>query len=229
MEHLLSRLDFLILMIDFLVMVVLVTVSGALMPGPLFFTVISHGMKSGAKGGLAFSIGHTLFEFSLVLFLAFILNLGVKQVSTQSAVRVLIGIVGGLALYAFGALQIYESVKSRNTNYSQKESEAKLQRIRHPIVLGLAFTGLNPFFIVWWLTAGLELIRRALVIASFVGVLLMYVAHVWMDYAWLTGTAYLAKRGANILSSKGYRVLIAVFGIVLIIFGTYFIVSVLIA
>jgi len=214
-------------MIDFLVMVVLVTVSGALAPGPLFFSVISHGMKSGTKGGLAFSIGHTLFEFSLVLFLAFILNFGVEQVSAQSAVRLLIGIIGGLALYAFGVLQIYESVKSRTSNY-QKESKATLQRIRHPLVLGLAFTGLNPFFIVWWLTAGLELIRRALEIASFVGVLFMYVAHVWMDYAWLTGTAYLAKRGANILGSKGYRVLMAVFGAVLICFGTYFIVSVLI-
>lgn len=213
-------------MIDFLVMVILVTVSGALAPGPLFFTVISHGMKSGAKGGLAFSIGHTLFEFSLVLFLAFVLNFGVEQVSAQSGIRLLIGIVGGLALYAFGILQIYESIKPRTGNY-QKESETKLQRIRHPILLGLAFTGLNPFFIVWWLTAGLELIRRALMIASFVGVLVMYVAHVWMDYAWLTATAYLAKRGANILGSKGYKMLMAVFGAVLICFGTYFIISVL--
>jgi threonine/homoserine/homoserine lactone efflux protein len=213
---------------SFVITVVLVTVSGALAPGPLFFTVISHGMKSGAKGGLAFSIGHTLFEFLLVLFLAFILNFGVKQVVGESVIRLSVGIVGGLALIAFGAIQIYESVKPKTGN-QQKEVKEKSQKVRHLLVLGLAFTGLNPFFIVWWLTAGLLLIEQALALASFAGVLVMYVAHVWMDYAWLTGTAYLAKRGANILGSKGYRILVAVFGAVLICFGTYFLVSVLTA
>lgn len=213
-------------MIDFLAMVVLVTVSGALMPGPLFFTVISHGMKSGARGGLAFSIGHTLFEFSLVLFLAIIWNFGVRQVEDQSAIKVSIGIVGGLALIVFGAIQIYGFVQSKTSNY-QKEVNPKSQKVKHPIVLGLVFTGLNPFFIVWWLTAGLKLIDDAMTIASFAGVLAMYVAHVWMDYAWLTATAYLAKRGATVLGSKEYKVLMAVFGVVLILFGTYFLISVL--
>ena len=212
--------------LGFIVTVVLITASGALMPGPLFFTVISHGMKSGAKGGLFFSIGHTLFELPLVLFLAFIWNFGVTQVTDQSIIKLSIGIVGGLALIAFGAIQIYESIKSKTSNY-QKEANPKSQKLRHPLVLGLAFTGLNPFFIVWWLTAGLKLIGDAMTTASFAGVLIMYVAHVWMDYAWLTATAYLANRGTNILGSKGYRILIAVFGVVLICFGTYFLVLVL--
>lgn len=213
---------------SFIITVVLVTVSGALAPGPLFFTVISHGMKSGARGGLAFSIGHALFEFSLVLFLAFILSFGVKQVAGESVIKLSIGIIGGLALIAFGVLQIHESVKSKTGN-QQKDVKPKPQKVRNPLVLGVAFTGLNPFFIVWWLTAGLLLIEQALAIASFAGVLIMYIAHVWMDYAWLTATAYLAKRGANILGSKGYKLLVAVFGAVLICFGIYFLVSVLIA
>lgn len=210
---------------SFVITVVLVTVSGALAPGPLFFTVISHGMKSGAKGGLAFSIGHTLFEFSLVLFLAFILNFGVTKVAGESVIRLSIGIVGGLALIAFGTLQIYESAKSKTINHQKEKS----QKVRHPLILGLVFTALNPFFIIWWLTAGLQLIYEALAIASFAGILVMYIAHVWMDYAWLTATAYFAKRGANILGSKGYRILVAVFGAVLIFFGVNFIVSVLTA
>jgi len=213
---------------SFIVTVVLVTVSGALAPGPLFFTVISHGMKSGAKGGLAFSIGHTLFEFSLVLFIAVVLNFGVKPAAGESIMKPFIGIVGGLALIAFGSIQIHESTKSKTVDY-QKEVKPKSQKVRHPLILGLAFTGLNPFFIVWWITTGLMLIEEALAIASFAGVVIMYVAHVWMDYAWLTATAYLAKRGANILGSKGYRIVMAVFGAVLILFGMYFLVSVLIA
>jgi len=213
-------------LLSFIITVVLVTVSGALAPGPLFFRVISHGRKSGARGGLAFSIGHTLFEFSLVLFLAFIWSFGTTQVADESIMNLYGGIVGGLALYAFGAIHIYESTKSKTDN---NQKEAKSQRIKHPLVLGLAYTGLNPFFIVWWLTAGLNLIGSALKIASFAGVMILYAAHVWMDYAWLTATAYLAKKGVNVLGSKGYRILIAASGVFLICFGTYFIAKVLIA
>jgi len=59
-------------LLNFIVTVVLVTASGALAPGPLFFATVSHGTRSGAKGGLAFSIGHTLVEFPLVLLLALV-------------------------------------------------------------------------------------------------------------------------------------------------------------
>jgi len=215
------------LVLDFIVTVVLISVSGALAPGPLTFTVISHGMKSGARGGLAFSIGHTLFELPLVLFLAFILNFVSKGLEMNPTIRLSIGIVGGLTIIAFGAMQIYESSKSKTGNY-QREAKSKLQKVRHPLVLGLVLTGLNPFFILWWLAASRELIGGALAIASFAGVLIMYVAHVWMDYVFLTGIAYLAKKGVNIIGSKGYRILVAAFGAVLIFFGANFIISVLI-
>lgn len=213
---------------DLIVTVILVTFSGALAPGPLFFTVISHGMKSGARSGLMFSIGHTLLEFSLVLFLAFVLNFGAGAIAGESSIKLLIGVIGGLALIAFGVMQIYESVRSKNGGKLEK-AKPKTQKVRHPLLLGLVFTGLNPYFIIWWLTAGLVLIEQALALASFAGVIIMYIAHVWMDYAWLTATAYMAKRGANILGSKSYRALMTVFGAVLIIFGIYFIVSTTIA
>jgi len=209
---------------DFVVTVILVTVSGALAPGPLFFTVVSHGMKSGAKGGLIFSIGHTIFESALVLSLALILNFGVKPAAGETQMQLYIGMLGGIALIIFGALQIYEAFKTKRNN-SQKETATKTQKFRHPLILGLAFTGLNPFFIIWWLTVGLALIEQALALASFAGVIIMYLAHVWMDYAWLVSTAYLAKKGANIVSSKGYRILVAVFGVVLVYFGANFIIS----
>ena len=88
--------------------------------------------------------------------------------------------------------------------------------------MGLALTGLNPYFIVWWLTVGATLIFIALEFAGLAGVVFMYVCHVWVDYAWLTLIATLAKRGAKILRFKWYRVLMAVFGAVLIYFGLTF-------
>ena len=201
--------------LGFISTVVLVTASGALAPGPLFFATISHGVKSGAKGGLLFSIGHTLVELPL----AAVLALGFSTVVDQPVVRPLTGLLGGVALLFFGFLQIRESLitKGGQTRFSGV-------LVRNPILLGIVFTGLNPYFIMWWLMIGVKLISDALIFSSFAGFLLMYVSHVWMDYAWLTLSAYLAHRGASLIGSKGYRVLMTVFGLVLIYFGLKFLV-----
>ena len=61
-----------------------------------------------------------------------------------------------------------------------------------------------------------------LAVIAVVGVVFMYVCHVWVDYAWLTLLANFAKRGAKILKLKWYRIMMAVFGAVLIYFGLTF-------
>ncbi|UCE44460.1 MAG: LysE family transporter, partial [Candidatus Bathyarchaeota archaeon] len=81
-------------LLDFIATVVLVTASGALAPGPLFFAAVSHGTKSGARGGLAFSIGHTLVELPLVLLLAFVFGKVASQVAGEPAVKISTGIAG---------------------------------------------------------------------------------------------------------------------------------------
>ncbi len=209
-------------LLEFIATVVLVTASGALAPGPLFFATISHGTKSGAKGGLAFSIGHTLVEFPLVLLLALVFGEIASEIADEPAVKVSTGIVGGLFLLIFGALQIRRFLKSKSdsSDYGGITS-------RNPLLLGLVLTGLNPYFIVWWLTVGSKLVVDALALASLLGVLLMYVSHVWMDYAWLTIVAHFAHVGTKIVGARWYRVAMTLFGVVLVYFGLTFLLSVL--
>jgi threonine/homoserine/homoserine lactone efflux protein len=98
---------------------------------------------------------------------------------------------------------------------------------RNPLFLGVVFTGLNPYFIVWWLTVGSKLIVDALAFGLLLGVLLMYVSHVWMDYAWLTMVTHFAHVGTKIAGARWYRVVMTLFGAVLVYFGVTFLVSVL--
>jgi threonine/homoserine/homoserine lactone efflux protein len=86
-------------------------------------------------------------------------------------------------------------------------------------------TGLNPYFIIWWLTIGANLILLALEFAGLGGVIFMYVCHVWVDYVWLTLVAAFAKRSTKILRIKWYRIMMAFFGAVLIYFGLSFLVG----
>lgn len=201
---------------SFIATIVVVTASGALAPGPLFFVNIAHGTKSGAKGGLAFSVGHTIVEFSLVMLLA----LGLSAVVNEPAIESVVGVVGGVFLLVFGLLQIRRFLFSKSEVAGRDGLPS-----RNPLLLGSIFTGLNPYFIVWWLTVGVKLVWDSMNFASLVGVVLMYFAHVWMDYVWLTGTAYLAKRGTSLVGSRGYRIVMAAFGAILVYFGLYFLLS----
>lgn len=202
--------------LDFIVTVILVTASGALAPGPLFFATLSQGARSGARSGFVFSIAHSMVEFSLVMLLA----LGLLSFASEESVKLVIGVVGGVVLIGFGLMQVLRPL-SRGFGKPQEREVPS----RNLIVMGLAFTGLNPFFIVWWLTVGAQLILISLEFLSLAGVVLMYICHVWMDYAWLTGVAHLARKGTSVAGFKLYRIALAAFGIVLIYFGLTFLIS----
>lgn len=202
---------------SFAITVIVLSASGALAPGPLFFVTITHGARSGTKSGITFSVAHTIIEFTLVMLLA----LGLLSVANESVVRFAVGVAGGVALVVFGALQILSSL------HEAKEPESGQASTRSLFLIGLALTGLNPYFIIWWLTIGANLIFLSLEFAGLFGVVFMYVCHVWVDYAWLTLVAGFAKRSTKILQFKWYRLMIAVFGAILIYFGLSFLVDAL--
>jgi threonine/homoserine/homoserine lactone efflux protein len=202
--------------LNFAVAVIILSASGALAPGPLFFVTISNGVKSGTKSGLLFSIAHSLIEFTLVILLA----LGLLSVANIPAVRLTVGIAGGVALIIFGTMQIHSSF-----SYKPEETKTDQRATKSLLLLGLALTGLNPYFIVWWLTVGANLIFISLEFAGLAGVVFMYVCHVWVDYVWLILVSAFAKRSSKILRVKWYRLLMAVFGAVLIYFGLTFLID----
>lgn len=73
--------------------IILVTVSGALAPGPLFFANIAKGVELGARSGLIFAVAHTMVEFGLVM----LPSLGLFVIDS-GLVRTVIGIAGGIVL-----------------------------------------------------------------------------------------------------------------------------------
>ena len=119
---------------SFVVTVIILTASGALAPGPLFFATVTHGAKHGAKSGLIFSIAHTVVEFLLIMFL----SLGLLTVASEPIVKMVIGLIGGIVLITFGAIQIRSSVISNPEDLIKPKAS-----YRHLFILGLAFTGLN--------------------------------------------------------------------------------------
>lgn len=199
--------------LGFIATVILLTASGALAPGPLFFQTISQGTKTGVRSGLIFSIAHTIIEFSLIMLLTF----GLLAVKNEVFIRNSIGLLGGIVLIIFGLYQIIGTLRNTQQDKTQVISSHRL------FIIGMIFTALNPYFIIWWLTVGSTLILLALELAALTGVIFMFLCHVWMDYVWLISVSYFAKKGINAVRSKWYRLLIGLFGVVLVYFGVLFI------
>ena len=123
--------------LNFVLTVVLLTASGALAPGPLFFQTISQGTKTGARSGLIFSISHTIVEFSVIILLAF----GLLAIKNESFIRDILGILGGVVLIAFGVYQILSALRKKELEKKEATSSHRL------FLIGIIFTGLNPYLV----------------------------------------------------------------------------------
>lgn len=200
-------------LLEFIVTVIVITASGALAPGPLFFATLLKGAEGGARAGFSISIGHTIVEVPIVVVIA----LGLFSLLGKPFLWNIVSLVGGAVLIWFGLKQLTMALSKKSND------EPKSSRFSNPIMLGIALSGLNPFFILWWVSIGSKLVLDALILAALGGVFIMYVAHVWMDYAWLSFVAHAARKGVSITSKRSYRWILASFALVLVYFGVGFV------
>jgi threonine/homoserine/homoserine lactone efflux protein len=193
-----------------------VSASGVLAPGPLFIANLLQGARQGSRAGLKMAYGHTIVEFPLIALLAVGI---VSSFTLLNSHLDTIGLVGGVAILGFAAFQVL-SLRQIKDNPTLAGSKG-----RGPFVTGIVLTALNPFFLVWWLTVGLKVIADSLTFGVVAGILLVFGFHIWMDYVWLTGSAYLSSRGASLLKSKYYVLLVLGLTGVLVYFGLNFIIA----
>jgi threonine/homoserine/homoserine lactone efflux protein len=111
--------------------------------------------------GFFISLGHSLIEILLIL----LLLVGAQSFFTIPIVLKIIGILGGSLLMFFGAQILLDikrdkidttflSAKDSEKDTSSDSSRAKIYS-RHPIWGGIIFLMMNPYWWLWWTTAGL--------------------------------------------------------------------------
>lgn len=203
--------------------VILVSASGVLSPGPLFFINIIYGSKQGIIAGIKIAFGHTIIEFPLVIALALGL-FTLSQVFVNNENLKIISIIGGIAIVVFAFTQIISITKGK---VSKQDAYVGISAKKGPILLGIIFSALNPFFLIWWLTIGLKLISDSIQFFGLViGILFLFLFHIWMDYAWLVITSYLIYRGVSVLKTKFYSALLISISTILAFYGVYIILSI---
>ena len=58
-----------VVLVEFAIIIITVSLSGVMSPGPLFAANIAYGLKGGIKAGLKMAYGHTVVELPLVVLL----------------------------------------------------------------------------------------------------------------------------------------------------------------
>ena len=199
---------------EFAILVIIVSVSGVMAPGPLFAANVSYGLKGGAKTGIKMAIGHTIVELPLVI----LLGIGVFSLEIFPEFRTIISILGAITLFVFATLQIKTVLKKERVKVSNPK--------QGPLVAGVLLSALNPFFIIWWLSIGFKLISDAMILWSFAGILIMFVLHIWMDFVWLGAVSFFASKSSGILSNRNYKVLMLGISGMLVYFGITFLIEI---
>jgi threonine/homoserine/homoserine lactone efflux protein len=107
--------------------------------------------------------------------------LGLKDFFSNPTVAGLIGLFGG----AFLAWMGYGMIKSGISKSVSLESQRAENRagMRNLVLAGVFVSATNPYFILWWATTGMELIRQSYAI-GLIGVLFFFTGHILSDLVW---------------------------------------------
>lgn len=216
----------------------LVSLSGALSPGPLTTLAVREGVQRGFWSGPALAAGHGVIELSLVIGLA----LGLNQVLDNDTVAAAVALVGGIFLLWLGLQVIItaprqelriqrDPVDSPPAN-SGRERRGLLAAGPAPslraapglVLAGMAVSVSNPFWFVWWATIGAAYIVESLEQGA-AGVAVFYGAHFMTDLGWLSLIALALASGRRIMSRSVYQGILVACGVFLLALAGWFLAS----
>lgn len=200
---------------------IVITPSGALSPGPLSAIAVVSGLSLGALGGLLIALGHTIVELPYVFLL----------VKTMERARGFLekyklvfngGVVAFLAYFSYllavDAYRIWTAGVENAVEY-------RAMTVLDALAAGMLLTGLNVYFLLWWMTVGYPLVTGAAREGGR-GLAVMYVSHVWMDYAWL-GLLAAGGGAAGVLGARVYAGLLFALAVILAWFAVKMLISTL--
>lgn len=190
----------------------IVALSGVLIPGPLLAFIISRTLSFGPRTGTLAAGGHILVELVILVLIA----LGVGAVFQNQIFQVSIGLMGGASLILLASRSLLKIKKAQGPSRSITN--------HNPVFGGVLFSTIfNPTVIIWWATIGTVMLMEAMLAASYVGVAFWLIGHVLADLSWFSFVSYSVAKGKVFMGTKGHKTLLLACGILMLIFGVYFI------
>lgn len=190
-----------------LMQAVLVSLSGALSPGPMTAVTIKKGFESPHAGALI-AIGHGIVEFPLMIAIFY----GISAFFIRPSVKTAIALMGGFLLMYMGL----GVLKKRNV-FEVHEKHIAFS----PLFAGIFLAASNPYFIVWWATVGTTLIAYTTKFGNLFFIIFM-ICHWMCDFVWYYFLSFLVYKGKRFLGVRFYYIISIICGVALIAMGLRF-------
>ena len=191
--------------------VIITSLSGVMMPGPMFTVTLAKSLKSPWAGVLV-SLGHAVIEVPLII----LINFSIGQFFQNVIVQLVLSIFGGGMILWMGA-DLFRARKKlaregKDTSYNA-------------FVAGILMSGLNPFFLVWWVTVGSLLLMNFIDAVGAWGLPFFIIVHWLCDLVWLSVVSFVIYRTHSFWGEKIQEWVFIVLSLALLYFGGQFIVK----
>jgi len=182
------------------------------MPGPVLAITIERGYKSRVAGPLI-AIGHGIVEIPLIISM----YLGLSNFFKLAPVQTFIGVIGGGMLIYMGI----NTIKTGNNPYEKKDSS------HSSVVGGVITSAANPYFFLWWATVGAALIIKSTIFGA-IGFILFIITHWLCDLGWYSIVSIGIYKTGRFGNRRLNKVILNICSLLLLGFGFYFIISVIV-
>ena len=197
-------------MFPLLLSVVVISLSGVMMPGPIFAVTLAKSYRSPWTGAQV-SLGHAVIEVPLILLIYF----GFAQFFHNSVVQLTLSIVGGSMIVWLGIAMFRARAKvvqqGKDLPYSA-------------FTAGILTSGLNPYFLLWWATIGSMLVVKFLGFGA-TGLIVLIVVHWLCDLVWLSLVSTIVYRTHSLWGQKFQEGLFIAGSLLLVGFGYWYLIS----
>ncbi len=197
-------------MLPVLLSVVVISLSGVMMPGPMFAVTVAKSYRS-PLAGTQISLGHAVIEVPLILLIYF----GFARFFQNDVVQLILSVLGGGMIIWLG-IGMFRARNEIVTGSKDLPYSA--------FVAGIITTGLNPFFLLWWATVGSLLIMRFLQFGS-IGLAVFTPVHWVCDLVWLSFVSVLVYKTRALWGRRFQEGLFILCSLLLVGFGGWFLVS----
>ncbi|MDD5338571.1 MAG: LysE family transporter [Dehalococcoidales bacterium] len=191
--------------------VVITSLSGVMMPGPMFTVTIAKSMKSPWAGVLV-SLGHAVIEVPLILLVYF----GLGHFFQNEIVKLVLSVAGGGMIVWMGV----DLFRAR-----RKLAKEGKDTSYNAFVAGILMSGLNPFFLVWWATVGSLLLMSFIDAVGTWGMPFFIIVHWLCDLVWLSLVSYTIYKTHRFWGEKVQEWIFIILSLALLYFGGQFIVK----
>jgi len=191
--------------------VVVTSLSGVMMPGPMFTVTLAKSLKS-PWAGVMVSLGHAVVEVPLILFVYF----GLVDFFQNDIVKLVLSVLGGGMILWMG----FDLFRAR-----RKLAREGRDTSYNAFVAGILMSALNPFFLVWWVTVGSLLLVTFVDAVGTWGLPFFIIVHWLCDLIWLSIVSLVIYRTHSFWGEKVQEWVFIVLSLALLYFGGQFIVK----